>query len=43
MEKGILLLQLFKLVRNGGVVLIVCDQTHSLLQDGSGGVMLHVE
>jgi hypothetical protein len=28
-EKSILLFQLLKLVRNGGVVLIVCGQTHT--------------
>jgi hypothetical protein len=28
-EKSILLFQLLKLVRNGGVVLIACGQTHT--------------
>jgi hypothetical protein len=30
-------------VRNGGVVFIVCSQTHTLLHDSPGGVMLQVE
>jgi hypothetical protein len=42
-EKSILLLQLLKLVRNGGVVLIVCGKTHMLLHDHPDGVMLQVE
>jgi hypothetical protein len=41
--KGILMLQLLKLMRNGGVALIVCGQTHTLLHDSPGGVMLQLE
>jgi hypothetical protein len=39
-EKGILLLKLVELVRNGGVVFIVCGQMHTLLHDSAGSVML---
>jgi hypothetical protein len=42
-EKSILLLQLLELVRNGGVVLIVYGQMHTLLYHSPGGVMLQVE
>jgi hypothetical protein len=42
-EKSILLLQLLELLRNGGVVLIVCRQTHTLLHDNPNGVKLQVE
>jgi hypothetical protein len=42
-EKNVLLLQLLKLRRNGGGVLIVCGQTHTLLHDSPSGVMLQVE
>jgi hypothetical protein len=42
-EKGILMLRLLKLTRNGSVVLIVCGQTHTLLHDGSSGLVLQVE
>jgi hypothetical protein len=42
-EESILLLHLLELVRNGGVVLIVCSQTHARLHDSLGGVMLLVE
>jgi hypothetical protein len=42
-EESILLLHLLELMRNGGVVLIVCSQTHMRLHDRLGGVMLQVE
>jgi hypothetical protein len=42
-EKGILMLQLLKLVQNGSVALILCNQTHKLMHDGSRGVMPQVE
>jgi hypothetical protein len=42
-EKSILLLELLKLMRNGGVVLIVWGQTHTLLHDSPGSVILQVE
>jgi hypothetical protein len=41
-EGHILMLQLLELTRNGGVVLIVCGQPHTLLHDSSGGVVLQV-
>jgi hypothetical protein len=37
------MLQMLKLAQNGSVVLIVCDQMHTLVHDGSSGVMLQVE
>jgi hypothetical protein len=43
MEKSILLLHLLELVRNSVVVLIICGQTHTLLHDNPGNVMLQVE
>jgi hypothetical protein len=42
-EKSIFLLQLLELMRNGGVVLIICGQTHTLLYDSPDGVMLQVK
>jgi hypothetical protein len=37
------MLQLPKLARDGGVVLLVCGHTHALLDDGPGEVVLQVE
>jgi hypothetical protein len=42
-EKGILMLQLHKVMRNDGIMLIVCGQMHTPLYDSSGSVMLQVE
>jgi hypothetical protein len=42
-ENSILMLQLLELMLNGGVVLIVCGQMHTLLHDRYSYVMLQVE